>query len=55
MVHKFVDIFFELFQHRNGEVVERRTRQTKSANNIEGHSEELWEPKDNQLTDGTGN
>ena len=41
-----------MFQHRNGEVVDRRTRQTKSANNIEGHSEELWEPNDNQLTDG---
>ncbi len=35
-------------------MVDRRTRQTKSANNIEGHSEELWEPDPNKLTNESG-
>jgi hypothetical protein len=43
-------------QHRNGEVLDRRTRQMKSANNVEGHSEEIWEaPAIQQLEHEAGN
>jgi len=40
----FAFLFLHFFQHKNGIVLDQRSRQVKTSNKVEGHVEEHWEP-----------